>query len=384
MFISILILFLAIASPLFAQNQLVSVPSGIETDSYHVTGYVFDQNFHSFLCSDYYIEIAFDDNDVYMKGFFDRVPDGWLKGVRQGNLITFDNWQYLGLVTLEDGSETDAWMAATNRFSQLTLRYSEASGKMTLNDSGYPMLVAGPEKKYIEGCREFTIKKLVTEDDCDFNLITIPEDAEIQEIDIARWVGIPYPHCEYSTGQLAITGENIYIKGMLNSQKSSWIKGELIKDGFGGHIARFPVNQYLGIHRATFYVNTHVWFVGGIESCVSAPFYEILPYEGDYIDFIWDPEAGTLSYNWINEYEFPNSDEENIFLENATSASTICLLEIYMSIYAKTISTGLSDVKSDSDSIDGIFDINGNRQEKLHSGINIIRTEGRTKKILIP
>lgn len=380
-----LLLFLLLLLPLVgnAQSNLVSAPKGLETEFYHVTGNICDPDLHTVMISDYYIEIAFDGDDVYMKGFFDRVPDGWLKGVRQGNLITFDNWQYLGQATLEDGSVSDAWMVAMNNCSKLTMKYYETSGKLTLNDYGYPMLVAGPERSRIEGCTDFTIKKVVLEDGCDFKLNKIPDDAEIREVDIAKWNTVPDTECVFCSGQIAITEKNIYIKGLLSCQKESWLKGELIKDG-DDYIARFPVNQYLGFNRAIPYRNYHVWFIGGIVHRINAWSYEILPYGEDYVDFAWDPTAGTLSYNWISEREPPITDDFEVFLENATTASTISLMNMYISMNAKIIPTALSDIKSDANSIGAIYDVNGYRLESLHPGLNIIRTERGTKKVMIP
>jgi len=45
----------------------------------------------------HYAKIGFDGDDVYMQGMFTKLPSAWIKGVREGEKITFASSQYTGV-----------------------------------------------------------------------------------------------------------------------------------------------------------------------------------------------------------------------------------------------------------------------------------------------
>lgn len=51
-----------------------------------------------------FVQIGFDGDDVWMQGLLSTSPYGWMKGIREGNKITFDSLQYLGI--WEDAATT--------------------------------------------------------------------------------------------------------------------------------------------------------------------------------------------------------------------------------------------------------------------------------------
>lgn len=44
------------------------------------------------------VGVAFDGNDVYLRGVCYELPDAWIKGTLDGNSVTFENAQYLGTI----------------------------------------------------------------------------------------------------------------------------------------------------------------------------------------------------------------------------------------------------------------------------------------------
>ena len=69
-------------------QELVTAPENLETEAYL---FVSDGSSH-------FVNIGFDNNDVYFKGLFAKFPDIWIKGtLGEDNKITIENGQYIGI-----------------------------------------------------------------------------------------------------------------------------------------------------------------------------------------------------------------------------------------------------------------------------------------------
>lgn len=68
-------------------SKAVAAPEGLETKTLNLT-YGLDGS---------KVEIGFDGNDVYMKGFSKNFPEAWIKGELSDGKITFPTSQYLGI-----------------------------------------------------------------------------------------------------------------------------------------------------------------------------------------------------------------------------------------------------------------------------------------------
>ena len=73
-------------------SKLVNVPEGLVAEEWVVT-YVDNQE----RASSAPLRIGFDGDDVYMQGISTRMPNAWIKGTKDGTLITFPGKQFLGL-----------------------------------------------------------------------------------------------------------------------------------------------------------------------------------------------------------------------------------------------------------------------------------------------
>ena len=84
-------------------DQLVNVPDGVEIeDGWKIVGNFYTSEEENISVSRS-AQVAFDGNDVYIKGIPYYAPDAWLKGTINGNVATFPTGQYVG--TTSNGKE---------------------------------------------------------------------------------------------------------------------------------------------------------------------------------------------------------------------------------------------------------------------------------------
>lgn len=68
-------------------HELLQLPAGLETHNW-----AFSQGGEG-----RWVDVAFDNEDVYIKGMFKMTPDAWIKGKLQGDEIVFESGQYVGV-----------------------------------------------------------------------------------------------------------------------------------------------------------------------------------------------------------------------------------------------------------------------------------------------
>lgn len=68
------------------KDQPVTVPEGLQTTR---MTFLYDNTGH-------YVKVGYDNNDVYIQGIFEPLPEAWIKGRKNGNKITIPTDQYLG------------------------------------------------------------------------------------------------------------------------------------------------------------------------------------------------------------------------------------------------------------------------------------------------
>lgn len=80
--------------------ELVTLPAGVETENWYLIGYTYSSGAYNMYKAR--PEVAFDGDDVYVKGIFTDFPESWVKGTIDGNTVTFKNLQYLGAYSSYD------------------------------------------------------------------------------------------------------------------------------------------------------------------------------------------------------------------------------------------------------------------------------------------
>jgi hypothetical protein len=80
-------------APVFSKTQLelVQLPEGVTAEDYLMT-YQDKEGATSSIP----MHVAVDGNDVYIQGFSYYLPEAWVKGTKNGNLVTFPKEQYMG------------------------------------------------------------------------------------------------------------------------------------------------------------------------------------------------------------------------------------------------------------------------------------------------
>ena len=106
-------------------EELVTLPQGVETQTYKFRG----MDYMSSKEIAYNVEVAFDGQDMYMKGLFSDTPDAWVKGTFNGQTATFASSQFLGKVPQKTVSY---YFQAVNRMNtseiqDFVLTYDEAT-----------------------------------------------------------------------------------------------------------------------------------------------------------------------------------------------------------------------------------------------------------------
>lgn len=136
-----------------ASRELVVPPSGLDVANWYCEGTFYQGE--NFVRS---ISVALDDNDIYLKGVFTSFPDSWIKGVIDGNTVTFAKNQFLGY--MKDG--TPIWAAGydsngltdivftydseANEYDSQTILLSNSSDDQVIYEEAFSDFVFMPKK----------------------------------------------------------------------------------------------------------------------------------------------------------------------------------------------------------------------------------------------
>ena len=140
----------------------VVVPDGVE-----ITPYIFKGDGYGGTSLEYTVNVAFDENDMYIQGIFTDTPKAWIKGTVDGNKITFRSPQYLGKASY--GNRGDLYMVAvalenTYDILDMVLTYDEEADAY-INDTQYLVLNTAKSTVYmVEAISNFSLNKVVTKD----------------------------------------------------------------------------------------------------------------------------------------------------------------------------------------------------------------------------
>ena len=127
----------------------VVVPLGLETDEYSVTA----RNYKDDADVSGSVFIGFDGNDVYMQGLCTYLPQSWVKGVLNGNTITFAKGQYFG----NYGNTYDMFLN-TLMGEDVVFTYDEKAGTLTAQNE---VFLTDNDQYYFDSYRGAVFKKVV-------------------------------------------------------------------------------------------------------------------------------------------------------------------------------------------------------------------------------
>ena len=136
-------------------DVLVELPDGVTTEPYRFKG-----NEYQGGELNYTVNVGFDGADMYVQGLLADKPEAWVKGSRNGNTVTFESGQYLGIY----GSHNAVYMCAVNRMNtsemqDLVFTYDEATETYS-NDSQFLLLNASKSTVYLlQAISDFSLTK---------------------------------------------------------------------------------------------------------------------------------------------------------------------------------------------------------------------------------
>lgn len=283
LFLAVLLLTISHCSVLKAfDKDYIQPPLGAETHLYRTQGNVYPLGKADKLDArpedaDYCVEVAFVENELYVKGLFlDVAPEAWLKGEFDGDNATFPDNQYVGKVEHPDYGCIDVWHHS--HATPLQLKYDKETGRFTHIDGDLRLIREEDSFTdiYVISFPQLEDYAKIT-DKC-FDLVVPPtENAIAYKIEVDVQEGSVEGFSDsHRIGRMIISGDDFYIQG-LSTLFDTWVKGTRVDD----RNVHFPVDQYVGVYHLAKNIYCPVWF-GDING-------------ENYKNFVWDSETLTLS-----------------------------------------------------------------------------------------
>lgn len=243
-------------------DELVVLPEGLETEVWTIEG-----KFEDSMSADNIVrrtEVAFDGNDVYVKGIPFYFEEAWMKGtLDEYNFVTFPSGQFVGedeygkeyMVGTEDGEtvcDIKFYYNAEEKTLEQITDYIAENGHTRdevyaygwwynmIIYKGEPIIVEPVEvpegletSTYLFSAMEYIDNE---DDEDDENASRKAEVDEGIEIDATLQ---PYSY----QIEVGVDGKDVYFQGFTEDTNEFWAKGTLSDDG---KTVTIPANQYLG------------------------------------------------------------------------------------------------------------------------------------------
>ena len=231
---------------------LVELPEGVEAQAWALEGFFSDGESGNDVARA--AEVAFDGNDIYVKGLSYYFEEAWLKGTVADGIATFPSGQFVGrdeygkefMMGFDDEENICdieyAYDAEAKTLKQVTKYVADNNGEEELNPWGFwvysifyegePAVqepVALPEGLQTESYLFTAMEISSSEDDEEAD-----DDDETSGIEMES----------YSTQvEVAFDGSDVYFQGFTSNTTGMWMKGTLSEDG---KTVTIPANQYMG------------------------------------------------------------------------------------------------------------------------------------------
>ncbi len=202
-----------------------------------------------------YLNVGFDNNDVYVKGVFDMAPEAWIKGTRDGNKISFGSGQYMGFspsgkffsyftgaqFETEYDSETKEDVRVLKFRDAITFDYDEAAGKLTAPEGWLMVYNKNPdhidymeyiEAPVIENIPENISKQVSDPWNLDRHLPTSATDLEYISFCISA----------LNTDGKLLDPNKLYYRIFYNGQPYTFLPGQYTYPGLDGPTQFIPFN----------------------------------------------------------------------------------------------------------------------------------------------
>ena len=336
-----------------AVEQPLTPPADLTTDYYFMTTAVndgMDWDAYSTV-----VEMGFDGSDVWLKGISQYLPDAWIKGVRDGDEITFHNPQLLGsyeqLIYFKCGDYNPITGDVTQKDMVLTVKDDE-----TFTTFDYVFITASKDNlEFINYYQGLTI--------------SLNPDAAVRPPEGFEPVDYTF---SYKTRSGAydplIPGERkvkivtyrneVYIQGMWEYLPNAWVMGKLVNGQLVMNLA-----QFMGVYKED-YSATYPIFLTAFDSSTGL----LVP----QVTFTYNGEEGS----------FTNASAPLSIGINKTGYLSV--QDFFDCAFVRDDS-GVESIIADDAYITGYYDLQGRRLDEApaNGGIYIVKySDGTTRKVM--
>lgn len=239
-------------------DVLVELPDGVEAESWTLEG-VYGTSY-GYEDQQIETEVAFDGNDIYVKGLAYYFEDSWVKGTIENGIATFPSGQFVGMddegseymigVNVIEGDEEDeyvitdfqyAYDAEARTLTQMTPLILENSDTyVEIAPWGYWLY------SYFYAGEPIVLEPVQApeglETEAYYFTASVSEESEEEE---GVYEMVPYSN-EVKVG---FDGDDVYIQGLSEDYPEAWVKAT--KNQAGQYV--IPANQYMGTNVIEFY-----------------------------------------------------------------------------------------------------------------------------------
>lgn len=251
-------------------------------------------------------EVAFDGNDVYIKGIAYYFKNAWLKGTISGNTATFASGQYVG-----SDDYGDEFMVGYNgsAICDIVFSYDDDAKVFTLTT---PYIAENQEKDALNMWGYYNRMTIYKGEPEQPEVVEVPEGLETA---IYIWTGEDVTFddeteepifTEFSKQiNIGFDGDDVYVQGLCTDLPEAWVKGTI-----SGNTATFATGQYFGTDDrfAVWGITYSHYFLG---------------FANDIQDVVFtiDPETGVFTTDtWIIDNEY--ADDLNFFVITSSNVWT--------------------------------------------------------------
>ena len=335
-----------------AEEQPLTPPVNLATEDYYLTTAINDgMDWDPYSAV---VAIGFDGNDVWLRGISQYLPGAWIKGVRDGNKVTFPNPQLLGsyeyLLYFKSADYDPLTGIPTQKDLELTI---DENGVFTTFD--YVFITTDKDNlEFVNYYQGLTLSKYTD------TSVYVPEDLDLTEYTFSY-------KSRSSVSEYLVEGEHkvkvgffndfVYIQGLWDFTPQAWVFGRMVD----GKLV-MDVAQFMGTLKDEYSV-VYPIFLTAFDINTG----RLLP----QVTFDFNAEDGSFSN--------PSSP-----LSIGINKTGYLSLQDYFECVLTPDNSGVNSVVADDAYIVGYYDLQGRRfNEAPDSGIYIVKySDGTTRKLL--
>ena len=206
-------------------DELVQLPEGVTAEEYQYKSVKPAESIYPAEDITATVQVAFDGNDVYVQGLSRDYADGWVKGVRNGETITFAKKQYVGVDEFSiAGTVISSFNVYFSADNDVVFAYDEANNKLTTDAYVINKLMADGEYTTTENYTTVEIFKEGGEQP-----IVEPVEAKDYKYEAQQMKNYNWTAVERDV-KVSVDGNVVKIQGLAECQPEAWVEGTLEGD----------------------------------------------------------------------------------------------------------------------------------------------------------